>query len=46
MLIKFLWRHYDGRIRLESANPNWPDRYYDPEDITIQGKVIRTERDR
>jgi len=45
MLIKFLWQNYDGRVRLESANPGWPTRFYDPEDITIQGKVIRTERD-
>lgn len=45
MLIKFFWHNYDGQIRLEGANPSWPVRYYDPADITIQGKVIRTERD-
>lgn len=45
MLIKFFWRSRDGRVRLESANQEWPDRYYEPEDITIQGRVIRTERD-
>jgi SOS-response transcriptional repressor LexA len=45
MLIKFFWHNYDNRVRLEGANPSWPVRYYEPEDITIQGKVIRTERD-
>lgn len=45
LLIKFFWNNYDGQIRLEGANPSWPVRYYDPQDITIQGKVIRTERD-
>jgi repressor LexA len=45
MLIKFIWHNHDGLMRLESANPNWPTRYYDPTDITIQGKVVRTERD-
>lgn len=45
MLIKFFWYNYDGQVRLEGANPSWPIRYYDPSDITIQGKVIRTERD-
>lgn len=45
MLIKFFYHNHDGHIRFESANPAWPARYYDPEDVTIQGKVIRTERD-
>jgi SOS-response transcriptional repressor LexA len=46
MLIKFYFNNDDGRIRLEGANPSRPARYYDPEDISVQGKVIRTERDR
>jgi SOS-response transcriptional repressor LexA len=45
LLIKFFWYNYDGQVRLEGANPSWPVRFYDPADITIQGKVIRTERD-
>lgn len=45
LLIKFLWYDDDGLIRLEGANSQWPARYYDPADLTIQGKVIRTERD-
>jgi repressor LexA len=47
LLIKFFYRERKlGRVRLESANPGFRARYYDPEDITIQGRVIRTERDR
>jgi DNA polymerase V len=42
-LVKFLSSH-DGKIRLQSANPDYPPRDYDPEDVMIQGKVIRTER--
>lgn len=43
MLVKFL-SYQDGKIRLESANPNYPPHDYDPEDVTIQGRVVRTIR--
>jgi len=47
LLIKFFFRERKAnRIRLESANQKFQPRYYDPVDITIQGRVIRTERDR
>ena len=43
LLVKFLSFHA-GQIRLQSANPHYPPHDYDPEDVNIQGKVIRTER--
>lgn len=45
MLIKFVYEEADGRIRLESAHRNHPPRRFDAEDIEIQGRVVRTERD-
>lgn len=42
-LVKFL-AFQEGKIVLTSANPNYPPHQYDPEDITIQGRVVRTER--
>lgn len=42
MLVKFLG-YQDGQIRLDSANPHYPPHYYEPADITIQGKIVRTE---
>ena len=43
MVVKYL-AFLDGKIRLESANPHYPPHDYDPADLNIQGKVIRTER--
>jgi SOS-response transcriptional repressor LexA len=43
MLVKFL-AYKNGHIILKSANANYPPRTYDPAEVTIQGKVIRTER--
>ena|SRR5687767_10592755 len=43
LLVKFLSFHGD-QVRLQSANPRYPPHDYDPQDVTIQGKVIRTER--
>jgi SOS-response transcriptional repressor LexA len=43
LLVKFLSFHGD-QVRLQSANPNYPPLDYNPEDVQIQGKVIRTER--
>lgn len=45
MLIKYIFLNADGRVRLESANDEYPPLYFEPIEITIQGKVIRTERD-
>jgi repressor LexA len=43
LLVKFLSFHGE-QVRLQSANPEYPPHDYDPEDVQIQGKVIRTER--
>ncbi len=45
LMIKFLKRHSDTTVCLESANPAYPARYFDVEDVVVQGRVVRTERD-
>ncbi len=34
----------DGRVRLRSANIDYPDLYFDLEDVEIQAVVMRTDR--
>lgn len=45
MMIKFIKRQTDNTICLESANPEYPPRFFDVEDVMIQGRVVRTEHD-
>lgn len=45
MLIKFVFVEHDGRVRLESAHPDYPPICFEMGDIDIQGRVVRTERD-
>lgn len=42
MLVKFL-AYRNGKIRLQSANPEYAPYEYDPAEVTVQGRVIRTE---
>lgn len=45
IVIKFMYVENSGRVCLKSANKKFEPRYFEPDDIEIQGKVIRIERD-
>lgn len=45
MKIKFVYVERDGRVRLESQHERYPPQTYEPTEVDIQGRVIRTERD-
>jgi SOS-response transcriptional repressor LexA len=43
-----LMKHFhltdDGMVRLASANPEYPDLYFELQDVEVQAIVVRTER--
>lgn len=45
MMLKFIYNEPGGRIRLEPANPDFDIRYFDASEVTVQGRVVRTEHD-
>lgn len=45
MMLKFIHNEPGGMVRLESANPDFPPHQYEASEITIQGRVVRTEHD-
>jgi SOS-response transcriptional repressor LexA len=45
MMLKFIHNEPGGRIRLDPANPQFESHYYDASEVTIQGRVVRTEHD-
>lgn len=45
LLIKHFYLMNDGSIRLASANSDYPDLFFELEDVEIQAVVVRTERD-
>lgn len=45
LLIKHVYPTLNGKVRLVSANRLYSDLLFDAEDVTIQGVVVRTERD-
>jgi repressor LexA len=45
MTLKFIFNEPGGRIRLEPANPAFEVEYFDASEVTIQGRVVRTEHD-
>ncbi len=44
-VIKHFYLCDEGNIRLASANPDYPDLYFEFEDIHIEALVVRTERE-
>lgn len=45
MCLKFIFREPGDSIRLESANSDFPTRYFSASDVLVQGRVVRTEHD-
>lgn len=46
MMIKYVYPDESGRVRLESANEaKFPAKIFEVNEVLIQGKVIRVERD-
>jgi SOS-response transcriptional repressor LexA len=45
LLLKHCYLTLNGEVRLVSANPAFQDLTFEPEQITIQGIVVRIERD-
>ena len=45
MMLKFIHNEPGGRIRLDPANPDYDSRCFEASEVTIQGRVIRTEHD-
>lgn len=45
IVIKYFYLEQGGRVCLKSANRTYPPRYFESDQIEIQGKVIRIERD-
>ncbi len=45
LLVKHIYPTLDGRVRLVSSNPDYEDFLLDAEDVTVQGVVVRVERD-
>jgi repressor LexA len=43
--LKYFYCSQDGRVRLESDNPDYPDRYFEPGEVRVQGVAVRIERD-
>lgn len=44
VVIKHFHLTSDGQVRLRSANPAYPDLYFEVGDVEIQGLVMRTDR--
>ncbi|PYS93094.1 MAG: hypothetical protein DMF64_06065 [Acidobacteria bacterium] len=45
LLMKHFYLAPNARVRLASANPDYPDLFFDIEDVEIQAIVVRTERE-
>lgn len=45
MMLKFVYHGEGDTVRLDSANPAFPSLYFDASDVTVQGRVVRTEHD-
>lgn len=43
-IIKHFFHEAHGVVRLASANDDYPDLYFDEEDVEIEAVVVRTER--
>ncbi len=45
LLVKHFYLAPDSQVRLASANPAYPDLFFDIEDVEVQALVVRTERE-
>lgn len=45
ILLKYVFIEPDGRVRLEGKNARYKPRFYEPNQIEIQGRVVRIEFD-
>jgi SOS-response transcriptional repressor LexA len=45
LLLKHVYQTLDRKVRLVSANPAYEDIVLDADDVTVQGVVVRIERD-
>ena len=45
LLVKHIYQTLDGRVRLVSANRNYSDLLFEGDAVSIQGLIVRVERD-
>lgn len=45
LTLKYVFKDFEDKVRLEGANSNYLPQWYDAQDVSFQGVVVRIERD-